>query len=451
MSEHSRRCLLCTTIILLAGARVGAESKSGATAPVSIDSQAPLPDQPYQMADHKDACCTSTPRLDFSLEKSCSGASGTCNTCCLAPCCPSDRVWFTGEYLFWFLKDAPVPVPLLTTGPTASGGVIGKTGTAVAFGANHLNYDTLNGMRLGTGVWLNDEHTIGLEGGGFLLEQGSAGFSQSSSAAGSPVLARPFFDTTINAENVRLLALPGAFAGGLATSTSARLWGAEANFAGQLSDSDNVQLVILAGFRYLDLEENLRIGDVSALLPGGVTAFNTTPLGPPATTLVTDHFSARNNFYGGQVGGRLNYYLGKAVLNLTGKVAIGSTHQVVGASGTSTLLVPGTAPATVPGGLLAVSSNTGNRVRDEFAVLPEIGLNVGYRITRNLTAFAGYSFLYLSNVARPGDQIDRNVNPTLVPTNPSFAVPFGPPRPAPIFNHTDFYAHGVNLGLGLSF
>jgi len=155
-------------------------------------------------------------------------------------------------------------------------------------------------------------------------------------------LARPFFDTTINAENVRLVALPGAFAGGLVTSTSARLWGAEANLARQLSGSENVQLVILAGFRYLDLEENLRIGDVSALLPGGVTSFNTIPLGPPATTLVTDHFSARNNFYGGQVGGRLNYYLGKAVLNLTGKVAIGSTHQVVGASGTSTLLVPGT-------------------------------------------------------------------------------------------------------------
>ena len=71
--------------------------------------------------------------------------------------------------------------------------------------------------------------------------------------------------------------------------------------------------------------------------------------------------------------------------------------------------------------------------------------------TSNLTAFAGYSFLYLSSVARPGDQIDRSVNPTLIPTNPSFGVPFGPPRPAPIFNHTDFHAHGVNLGLGLAF
>ena len=54
----------------------------------------------------------------------------------------------------------------MTTGPTASAGIIGKTGTAVAFGANHLNYDTLNGMRLGTGVWLNDEHTLG---GAFLF------------------------------------------------------------------------------------------------------------------------------------------------------------------------------------------------------------------------------------------------------------------------------------------
>src|SRR5947209_15956262 len=112
MSDHSRSCLLCAAVILVAGARGWAESRPEATTPVSFDAPAPLTAQP-QMTECRDACCPSN--------------SGTCNACCFAPSCPSDRVWFTGEYLFWFLKDAPVPVPLLTTGPTASAGIIGKT------------------------------------------------------------------------------------------------------------------------------------------------------------------------------------------------------------------------------------------------------------------------------------------------------------------------------------
>src|SRR5437764_13603925 len=100
MSEHSRRCLLCTAIILLAGARVWAESRSGETRPVSSDSPAALPDQLYRVADRNEACCTSTSGLHGLPEKSCSGEIGTCNHCCLASCCPSDCFWFTGEYLF---------------------------------------------------------------------------------------------------------------------------------------------------------------------------------------------------------------------------------------------------------------------------------------------------------------------------------------------------------------
>src|SRR5687767_38335 len=99
MSEYLPKCLLCTTIILLSGARVWAESQSGQTTPVSNDSTPPLPDRLHRIADRKDAGCTSTPGLHSSPEKSCSGAIESCNHCCLAPCCPSDRVWFTGEYL----------------------------------------------------------------------------------------------------------------------------------------------------------------------------------------------------------------------------------------------------------------------------------------------------------------------------------------------------------------
>ena len=44
------------------------------------------------------------------------------------------------------------------------------------------------------------------------------------------------------------------------------------------------------------------------------------------------------------------------------------------------------------------------RVRhDEFAVLPELGFNVGWQYNPLWRFYVGYTFLYWSDVARPGD------------------------------------------------
>ena len=48
--------------------------------------------------------------------------------------------------------------------------------------------------------------------------------------------------------------------------------------------------------------------------------------------------------------------------------------------------------------------------RDRFAVLPEFGFDVGYQLTSRWRSFIGYNFLYISDVARPGNQIDGGVN-----------------------------------------
>ena len=47
----------------------------------------------------------------------------------------------------------------------------------------------------------------------------------------------------------------------------------------------------------------------------------------------------------------------------------------------------------------------------------------------------------------PGDQINRTVNPGLVPTSQTFGTAGGPLQPSPIFQRTDFWAQGVNFGL----
>ena len=55
------------------------------------------------------------------------------------------------------------------------------------------------------------------------------------------------------------------------------------------------------------------------------------------------------------------------------------------------------------------------------------------------------------DVARPTDQIDRTVNPTLVPANLSFGSTMGPARPAVNFQKTDFWAQGVSFGFEIRY
>jgi hypothetical protein len=98
--------------------------------------------------------------------------------------------------------------------------------------------------------------------------------------------------------------------------------------------------------------------------------------------------------------------------------------------------------------LLAQPTNSGHLSKNHFAVLPEIGIKVGYQVTDNVRVYVGWDFLYASSVVRPGDQIDRSVNTNQLLTiaGPG-SVGNGPARPAPTFKPTDFWAFGVNAGL----
>jgi hypothetical protein len=103
--------------------------------------------------------------------------------------------------------------------------------------------------------------------------------------------------------------------------------------------------------------------------------------------------------------------------------------------------------APVPGGVLAVQSNIGHYRNSRFAVLPEVGVHAGYQLTPALRVFAGYTFVYLSDVVRAAEQIDLTINPNQLPP----AVPGGPAQPAFQFQHTSFWAHGIQLGMELRY
>lgn len=353
------------------------------------------------------------------------------------------RIWGQAEYLLWWVKNAQLPVPLVTTGDPNDGfplvnsaGAIGQPGTRVLFGGSDAGFGAFSGMRFTLGGWLNREHVVGIEGSGFLLERRTNQFAAGSDALGNPPLYLPAFDVQAGAERAVQIADPlRQFSGDVFVTSTLQLWGAEFNGVLNVWRRPGLEVTLLAGFRYADLTENLQIHNTT----NDLLFFN--------TTVLNDQFGTRNQFYGGQVGGRVSWQRDRLSVDVTGKVALGATHQVVNIQGDITQSDPGAfAPGTFPGGLYAQPTNIGRRTANEFTVLPAVELKLGYQITPRLRASAGYDFMYWNQVVRPGNQIDRNINQSQSPIFGGGAL-VGPASPTPLFNRTDFWAHGANFGL----
>jgi hypothetical protein len=356
-------------------------------------------------------------------------------------CCRPARFWFTGEYLLWFIHHTALP-PIYTSGSPTDilPGALGMAGTSVLFGGAPVTYDARSGGRFTGGMWFDDDHLYGIEASYLFLGSRAVGYANASSgAAGTPVLARPYVDAITGIESSSLVAYPGLSAGAIQAAITSRLQGAELNGLFNLHCGACVRADLLTGIRYLRFQENLGIAEgeqVSASSP----AFAGDTIG------VNDYFGATNNFYGGNVGVRACMGWGRFDTVAVVKVALGATNELVNINGTTSITGPGHPATLTPAGLLALPTNGGSYSRNAFAVLPEGDLSVGYWITNHLRAFIGYSFLYLSNVVRPGDQIDRTINTTYVPTTLA-AGPTSPARPSFSLSSTDFWAQGINFGL----
>jgi hypothetical protein len=170
----------------------------------------------------------------------------------------------------------------------------------------------------------------------------------------------------------------------------------------------------------------------------------------PASILVSDRFNTQNQFYGLQLGAETELRHGPWYATATGKVALGTVTHVADIAGSTVFTVPGLMTGS-PGGLLAQPTNTGHFSHNRFAVLPEIGLKVGYQVNDNLRVYAGYNLLYLSKAVRPENLIDRTVNVTQLPSVIGPGTLTGPARPMFNFKDTDFWAQGVSCGLEIRY
>ena len=358
-----------------------------------------------------------------------------------------EKFWFRADYLQWWTKGTRLP-PLITTSPVgtppAQAGVLGQPQTNVLYGGEYINNDSRSGVRFSTGVWLDACQTVAFVADYFDLAGGSAPYYAASN--GSSILARPFYNVQTGQQASQII-----------DDGSLNILDRDyfQSFGGQLlfnllsadcceddcGDSCGggihrwgYQVGFLAGYRYYRLDDSLSIRE------------NLTSITPPftgATFDITDGFRTENEFNGAEIGFRTRVYRNRWSIGLLTKMAIGNNRQVVTIDGQTITTLPGLSPITSEGGLLTTGTNIGRYTDDQFTVIPQLGLEVGYDLTDSLRLLAGYDLIYWPHVQRAAGQIDMAIDPRNLPP----AQPGGTIFPQPQLVSEDFWAQGFNVGV----
>ncbi len=348
--------------------------------------------------------------------------------------------WGRAEYLLWWTQGMNVPA-LASTSPLgtlqAQAGVLGQPGSSVVFGNSDLADQARSGGRFTLGTWLDPERSHGIEANYLVLggetESFHAGLND------FDILARPFLNAQTGLEDSRLIAFPGLVQGTLDIAATTEFQSFELLYRQQVGGSWGCHLDILVGYRYATLDDRLRISESTAALTG-----------PPAGTTfdLFDQFDTETRFHGAEFGIAGSWRINECwSWDALAKLAIGDTsHRAVVSGQTITTSAVGV-PTTALGGLLTQSSNLGSFRWDDFSSISEFGVTLRRDLQCGLALTFGYSFIYWSDVARAGEQVDRSVNPSQIP--PGNLT--GSARPSFPERTNDFWAQGLRFGLEYDF
>ncbi len=427
--------------------------------------------------------------------------NGTCQG--RGGCAPGARgvIYAHGEYLSWWLEGMDTP-PLVIQSPNAN-----FNPSEIIYGGAPILEDQRDGGRITFGLWLDDCGQWAIEGDylalGDLDEAFRAGGNDGQPGPTGQFIGRPFFNT-VPFTNTQGVVVPRGPAredvdtqgldgfvtvrsrsefqsagirlrhslccaegcdtgcGSVVTCGSGCGAGVAWPYGGpmgrlfRLMKYGTKRTDVIYGIRWASLDESLGIREDLVVVQGPPTV--------GTTFVVNDLFETSNDFVGGDIGFMMEWERRRWSLEFLSKIAIGNTRQRVDINGNTT--TGGTAtPGVAEGGLLTqrfvhpgadgipgnaddfVVGNIGRYERDEFSMIPEIGATLGYRVTPRLKLTLGYTLLYWSNVVRPGDQIDLDVNGNLIPStavDPATVVIGDHPRFE--FRQTDIWAQGINFG-----
>lgn len=394
----------------------------------------------------------------------------------------TDKYWIDVDYLLWKIKENPVPAALVTKADFSDAlpGAIGQPHTRVVLGKKSVDMEWMQGFELGAGAWL--KQNIGLQASFFLLPSVSKSkHLKTSGQPGSANYAVPIFDVTgvfglngVPGETIFILPGPDenepGFFGDFTLLLKSELQGAELNTFYRSLRREHFVLDWIFGVRWIDLHEKF-------LFKARTHAASGSSFGN-AFYNFKDRFETTNHFLAGQVGMDARFKTKRWHLDALLKGELGATLEkleIHGSSRTSGgnlfFLTEGTANETLAGGVFAEPSNRGSRKKSRFAWGIESKIRAGVDVTKTLELHLGYSFLWISKVLRPGDQIDRKINSTrtaladasraTVGVGPG-PVPFGgapaaaplprgSKRPKPLFKTSSFWAQGLDVGVEFHF
>lgn len=359
---------------------------------------------------------------------------------CFALNATTPRFWMSGEYLYWWVKNSPIDVPLITenNNPMALG-IITEPGTKIIFGQgsniNTFNFGAFNGGRITVGGWIDPCYTFGLEASSFGLSKQKSSYS-ASSVNNRVTINVPFYSTqssffsTQPTENVLINRLPTTI------NVSNTMQPSSFQLSGLYNLKDKIQfpLVFILGMRYININEDLNL----------TASIYNTPLVPNSIVNVEDNFSTKNDFYGIQLGGRSHFTYCHLIFDTSITVAIGKIYQTLVVDGQTTI---NNRVIIQPIGLFSEPTISGTHRNNEFGLLPELSLKIGYEINRYICPYFAYNFIYLNNIIQPGKQIDRNINQSQNPLLGGTGVLSGAAAPVAKFNNSNLWMQGVSAGI----
>lgn len=325
---------------------------------------------------------------------------GSCQSCASGSC-PAHRrscqTWIQLDYLLGWRKGQRVPELVTTSDPGTLIGDVGKLGlpsTSIVLGNETLVDGTRPGGRIDFGRWLANGETA-LAGRFYTLSDSSTShFFDSTTHA---ILARPFFNVNTSQEDSIPINFPTTDTGSIQVSSGASLIGSDFYLRQSWCQFSSTCIDLITGYQFTQIDETLHIG-------------STTSNQSVQSIELVDQFDTRNVFHGGLLG-LISHTEGSCwSLTMLAKVGLGNTQETVRVDGNTVITDFLGNVNTLSSGLLAQASNMGVHTNDEFTVVPEFNVRYTQHLSESVDLAIGYTYIYWSHVAQPGDQVNLNVD-----------------------------------------
>src|SRR5262245_60013111 len=372
----------------------------------------------------------------------CPGLCGGCGSC--GPCggkggghdwgplCCNPMVWLKTDVLLWWRQGRDFP-QLVTSDPVVeSSTTAGILPDAQTLFGGRVGTEMQAGGRVDFGFYIDPRQCAGYGFRFFGLGRDSSEFRVSSTDV--PVLAIPFFDADAGANDALLVAFPGLRSGTVAITGTSSVISNDVYGRYLLCRDCNNRLDFITGWQYARIADNVEIRSQSTVTETG----GTIPVGTVST--IVDEFDTRNEFHGAILGLQWQRNCSYWTTTWLARMSIGNMHETARIRGSTLITSPGQPDESLATGLCAASSNIGQRSRDEFTAITEVGFNVAYRFAPCTQLTVGYTFIYFSDILQPGTGIDTTIGDNGTTTRPQFA-----------FRHSDYWVQGLSLGLSKEF